>query len=188
MRGLSIKSRLLALPALVVIGVGALGYETKSILDKVKVTGEEYTEIITGKDLVADILPPPAFILESYLTTLELTHTDDQADIAALEAKLSTLQKDFETRQDFWSSTLSDGEMKSNLIDKSAAPARKFFELANTQFIPLINQGKHEEAVELLQGEMRAEYDAHRAAIDDTVKLATAFAAESEAHAKHANG
>ncbi len=184
MRGLSIKSRLLALTALVVVGISALGYVTKITMDKVKVTGSEYAQIITGKDLIADILPPPAYILESYLTTMELAQAEDDAHIASLEDKLTTLQKDFETRQDYWSKNLPEGQMKSKLLDSSATPARRFFELAQTKFIPLIKDGKHDEANELLATQMRAEYDAHRAAIDETVTLATTFSQESEQHAK----
>lgn len=183
MRGISIKSRLLALTALVVVGIGALGYMTNITMDKVKVAGSEYTEIITGKDLLADVLPPPVCIIESYLTTLELANTDDEAEIVSLEAKLSSQQKNFETRQAYWASTLAKGDTKLKLLEKTAAPARRFFELANTEFIPLIKEGKHDEAAALLDNDMRAEYDSHRAAVDETVKYAIAFASHSETQA-----
>ncbi|GEM_PF-5573371 len=31
-----------------------------------------YNEIVLGKDIVADILPPPEYIVETYLTALQL--------------------------------------------------------------------------------------------------------------------
>ncbi|MDP1635079.1 MAG: hypothetical protein Q8L69_10415, partial [Gallionellaceae bacterium] len=41
-------------------------------LSELKVNGPLYQRIVQGKDLVADILPPPEYIIESYLVTLQL--------------------------------------------------------------------------------------------------------------------
>ena len=41
-----------------------LGYRT---LDFVKVNGPIYKNIRAGKDIIADVLPPPKYIIESYL-------------------------------------------------------------------------------------------------------------------------
>ena len=47
-----------------VVSFGMVLYST---LERIKISGPLYAEIITGKDLVADILPPPEYIIESYL-------------------------------------------------------------------------------------------------------------------------
>jgi len=39
-------------------------------LNKLKVNRPVYQNIIQGKDLIADILPPPEYIIESYLVAL----------------------------------------------------------------------------------------------------------------------
>ena len=53
-----------------------------------------------GKDLIADILPPPVYIIESYLAVLEMTRPD--ADRNALLTKLSRLQQEYQQRREFW--------------------------------------------------------------------------------------
>jgi len=41
-------------------------------LNTLKVNGPIYKQLVEGKDLVADILPPPNYIIETYLTAYEL--------------------------------------------------------------------------------------------------------------------
>ncbi len=37
------------------------------VIQQISVGGPVYSRIVQGKDLVADILPPPAFVIEAYL-------------------------------------------------------------------------------------------------------------------------
>ena len=46
-------------------------------INEVKVNGPLYRQIVEGKDLIADILPPPEYIIESYLTAYELAEQTD---------------------------------------------------------------------------------------------------------------
>ena len=73
MMSFSVKSKFVALVLAVVVGFGVVGAITYSTVDRIKVNGPLYNQIVTGKDLVADVLPPPEYIIESYLTTLQLT-------------------------------------------------------------------------------------------------------------------
>jgi hypothetical protein len=41
------------------------------VLDRVKINGPLYQQIVSGKDLIADILPPPEYIIETYLSFFE---------------------------------------------------------------------------------------------------------------------
>ena len=36
-------------------------------IDQVRVQGKIYEQIVSGKDLIADVLPPPEYIIEAYL-------------------------------------------------------------------------------------------------------------------------
>ncbi len=42
-----------------------------------KVNGPIYNEFMRGKDLIAHILPPPEYIIESYLTAFDLRENMD---------------------------------------------------------------------------------------------------------------
>jgi len=54
----------IALFVLSFIGFGFLAFNTLSVL---RINGPIYKDIVQGKDVIADILPTPAYIIESYL-------------------------------------------------------------------------------------------------------------------------
>ena len=180
---MTVKTKFILLVLLVIAGFGAFGAFTFRTVDQVKVTGPLYTNIVIGKDLIADILPPPEYILESYLTTTQLVATTRQEEREPLEKKLAQLNKDFEDRQVYWKTNLPTGPMSDLLFVRACDPARQFFTLANEKLLPLIHNGKTAEASALMNGEMKAAYDMHRAAIDELVTLATTFAKDAETQA-----
>lgn len=52
---------------LMVAGLLAITWTSVSTIGTLKVGGPIYTQIVLGKDLIADILPPPEYLIESYL-------------------------------------------------------------------------------------------------------------------------
>lgn len=180
---LTVKTKFFLLALLVIAGFGAFGAITFRTVDQVKVNGPLYTNIVIGKDLIADILPPPEYILESYLTATQLVATTTPEEREPLEKKLTQLQKDFEDRQVYWKTNLPAGPMSDLLLVEACDPAREFFTLTKAKLLPLIQSGKREEAAALMNGEMKTVYNRHRAAIDNLVTLATSFAKEAETQA-----
>ena len=69
---LTLAQRFSLMIAAFVLGFSAYGAWTMKTLAEVQVNGPIYQSIIQGKDLIADVLPPPTYILESYLTVLHL--------------------------------------------------------------------------------------------------------------------
>src|SRR5207302_215550 len=63
-RGLGIKSKLALLTGIFVFGFTIFGAFSYATLNTVKINGPYYRTIADGKDLVADILPPPEYIIE----------------------------------------------------------------------------------------------------------------------------
>ncbi|MFT3683786.1 MAG: methyl-accepting chemotaxis protein [Phycisphaerales bacterium] len=180
---MTIKKKFAVLVGVMVAGFVALGAITYRTVDKVKVNGPLYANIITGKDLVADILPPPEYIIESYLTTMQLVGTTNTAEREALEKKLAQLHKDYDDRQEYWQKNLESGEIKTLITQASADPAHTFYTLVEGKLIPLVREGKKDEAAALMNGDVQAAYAQHRAAIDKLVVLATEFSAKAEAEA-----
>jgi len=68
-------------------------------LSKLKVNGPLYKNIVQSKDLIADILPPPEYIIESYLTVMQMQYTDSLEKIKSLQDKLQSLKNDYEARR-----------------------------------------------------------------------------------------
>lgn len=95
-------------------------------LDRLGVGGPHYSKIIAGKDVVADLLPPPLYIVEAYLETrLAL---DDPARSAEYQARLAKLHKDFNERRDHWAkSDLLPAGLATQLTSAVAVDADKFW-------------------------------------------------------------
>ena len=162
--------------ALAMLAFGAIAVGT---LRRVGVNGPLYASIVEQKDLVADVLPPPHYILESELLAQLLVRSNDRAAQRDLEERGRVLEKEFETRAAFWEQTLAPGPIK-DALSAAALEARDFFRTRDTAFSAAIRDGDAARAAELLDGPMARSYERHRAAIDHVVRLATARSAEIE--------
>ncbi|MBI1314649.1 hypothetical protein GC176_25430 [bacterium] len=182
---LSITKKLYAMVAICAVGFLAYGVWSYATLSVVKVHGPFYNRIVQGKDLIADILPPPEYIIESYLTVLTMTneveHGATAEELKPLVEKCKTLRAEYDTRHSFWIEDLEAGEMKETLTVGSYEPALKFFELRDSEFIPACLNGDAARANELARGALKQQYEKHRAEIDRVVALATARNQNDEA-------
>ena len=141
--------------------------------EEVKINGPKYKEIIRDKDLIADLLPPPEYIIESYLVVLQLTEVTNQSEKLELLENCSRLRLSYEERHKVWASTLLEkDELQINLIKNSYDPAIKFYQILNDEFIPLIKDNRKEDAKIIANGKMKSLYLEHRNAIDIVVSLA----------------
>ena len=91
MKNLKISNKLIVLVSIFGLGIAAMYLFSFLALQRVKVNGPIYHNIVNGKDIIADILPPPAYIIEAYLTTYQLTSCDDISKINQLSDKLKKL-------------------------------------------------------------------------------------------------
>jgi methyl-accepting chemotaxis protein len=164
--------------ALLILGCVALLATSHYALQKLKVGGATYSRIVLGKDLIADILPPPEYIIESYLeATLAL---NDPSSAAARRERLATLRKDYDTRHAFWLE--QDFDVRDTLTEGAHEPAVRFWKITEDTFLPALEKGDMETA-RAAYAELSAAYAAHRAKIDETVQGANTFVAGTEADA-----
>ncbi len=157
-----------------VVGVSLIVFSvyTYVTINKIKVNGPLYQNIVLGKDLIADILPPPEYILESYLTLHQLTYATGEKQVNALIEKSKRLEEEYFSRHDFWINNLEEGELKNNFVEGSYKPAVEFFKVKNSQFIPAVEAGNIDLANTLLSTVLKDSYEKHREAIDKVVELA----------------
>jgi len=174
------------LTMLVVVFAGLFlifGITTAYTIEQVRVQGPIYEQIVSGKDLIADVLPPPEYIIESYLVARQLNDETDPTRISELVERGDKLRVDYETRQEFWRRELPAGPLKDLMTVTAYRSAMEFFRLRDEQFVPAIRSGDHEKAKTVL-ALMHQHYEAHRLAIDQVVQLATqqnqAFEAQSK--------
>jgi methyl-accepting chemotaxis protein len=150
------------------ITYGAWSFNT---LNELKVNGNLYKRIIQNKNLVADILPPPEYIIESYLTVLQLENEKDKAEQHRLIDNLNSLKKEFENRHLYWSKVNLDSELYRPFLKQSYEPATLFYDITFTRYIPAIKKND-QQAIQSSLVELNQAYQLHRQAIDKLVKLA----------------
>jgi methyl-accepting chemotaxis protein len=152
-----------------------------SAFSHLKVNGPVYSDIVSVKDLVADILPPAEYILESYLTANQALLAD-KINIQKYSDKMDSLKKDFDERYVFWKGAGVDPSVANPLFGKSHDPAVHFYDVAKAKFFPALIRGDRA-AGEAAFKEMTQDYEAHRAAIDDAVTAADKLTKQTEANA-----
>ena len=158
---LSILGLALLAGLLVLAGLGLWTLET------VRVNGPVYARIIQGKDLVADILPPPEYALEAHDVGLQLAREPDARRRAELAERLRALGKEFGERHEFWSKELEPGALRDQL-DVNYRAGQAFFGVLLGEVVPARLRG--EDASEA-QARAAKLFDAHRSEVLKLVKL-----------------
>ena len=174
--------RFTALLVIFITGFAIYGGWSLKTLNHLKVNGPIYERIVQGKDLIADILPPPEYIIESYLVSLQAM-TAPPAARAPLIDYLKTLKTDYDTRHAFWSKENLDAVLKDQLLNSADKPAQAFYQTVFSQFIPALEKDDAA-AAEAALDSMKASYALHRAAINKVVELANKRNAVDEENAK----
>jgi methyl-accepting chemotaxis protein len=169
---LPVRTKVLGLIAIVIIGLVVFGVVSWDTLNTAKVNGPVYERIVENKDLVADILPPPEYLVESYLNVFQMLGESDKTTLDALVQRSVQLRKDYEDRHQHWEKTLPAGQLKDTMVVQSYRSAIQFLDLRDKEFIPAVLKGDLESARALAQGGLKQRYEEHRASIDRVVVLA----------------
>ncbi|MCX5690958.1 MAG: hypothetical protein NTV94_14435, partial [Planctomycetota bacterium] len=113
MRHSSTQGKLVFLVMLpLLLGFAGLGWLTQSTLRQVAVNGTLYTQIIADKDLLADILPPPAYAIESWLTLNLVAWEVDPHVRSSLMMQCAQLDAQYDERITHWAVELKDPQMR----------------------------------------------------------------------------
>jgi methyl-accepting chemotaxis protein len=184
LRKLSLSKRLAILIAMFSAGFLIYGIWSFKTLNELKVSGPVYQKITQNKDLVADILPPPEYILESYLVVFQIMAAENAVEQEKLVARLKDLKKDYDSQHEFWSKQNLEKSIAEGLLDKSYAPAQAFYTTAFSEFIPAA-QKQDKEAMSAAMQKMKSSYDTHLAQINQLVLIANAQAESLETESKN---
>ncbi|MEI6557715.1 MAG: methyl-accepting chemotaxis protein [Rhodospirillaceae bacterium] len=169
-----------ALGSLLIIGILTLVVMSAYTIGKLKVGGPIFTRISLGKDLVADILPPPEYIIESYLeVTLAL---NEPLSVDSHRKRLVQLRKDYEDRRSYWAAQSIDRATATKITVTSDGFVQQFWLELERNFLPALSRGDAGAATRSYR-ELTKLYTAHREVIDDIVKDTDRLTAETEAAA-----
>jgi methyl-accepting chemotaxis protein len=196
LRHLRIQSKLfvvLFIPVLVLAIVGGLVFNS---FNAIKVNGATYKDIVQEKDLVADILPPPEFLIETYANVLQLvlearqvsagvTTSADEKHRAEATAEIIKGEKLFKQRYDYWKTNLRSSEMETTRVQLESVfkTGVRFFTVVNDELIPAINAGQFEEADQIRDLQLVQLFADHRSAVTKLVTISEARQAQLETKA-----
>jgi methyl-accepting chemotaxis protein len=168
---LKVGSRLIVLIAAFLVwgAIGSLLAYTS--LRQVQVNGPLYDRLVQGKDLVAEVLPPPKYILEANLVVHQLALAQTPAVISHLESRMQSLRRDYDNHQAAWAQVALEPRLHDSLQVAAHEPAVRFFKRAFDAFLPAIKAGDRTAAMAQMAA-MQSDYEIHRAAIDTTIRLA----------------
>ncbi|MBY0282366.1 MAG: methyl-accepting chemotaxis protein [Sphingomonas sp.] len=181
-----------------ILGAMALAGVVASMeINKIRFGGPIQLKNQQVSDLVADILPPPEYVIEPYLEATLLVN--NPASLAARKARLAELHKQFEDRESYWQKTDLDPALKTALLAQSGAAANKFWDEVDTGLLPAIERmaggdfdvavpgaGRHDEigtmaaAFEVFRGASRAQAEneaKQRVVVDELARALEALAA-----------
>ena len=169
--------------AFLVVGI-MTGAISLFALSRLKVNGPVYQQIVLQKDLLADTLPPPLYLLESYTTALQMLGESDPVVMAEHIARIRKLHTDFEERSTSWNQKLAGTPMGQKVSEDLRQHAFPLMEAVENEFVPAIQQHDTTLAASLAYGKLKVLYLEHRKSIDGLVTLAAANSQRDELAAR----
>ncbi|TCN33277.1 methyl-accepting chemotaxis protein [Sinorhizobium americanum] len=173
-RGMIVFGGIIAVGLLVSIGIKTYAF------DKLRVTGPVYTQIVYGKDLVADILPPPLYTVESYMLAMEAVASPELA--AMNQEKIGALKRAYDERRVYWKSSSAPEALMKKLEDEVLARADLFWQVMEERFLPALQANDLAGAGQALST-LKDSFHHHEVAVNELVQMAVAFQAGEEAAA-----
>ncbi|HYR69029.1 MAG TPA: hypothetical protein VER77_04055, partial [Candidatus Dormibacteraeota bacterium] len=169
---LTIRRQLLGTALLSLAGFVLFGVVSYLTLNELKISGPRYKRIAQGKDLIADVVPPPEFLVESFLAVHQMIDESDRRRLEELITQSQQFRTNFEERHDYWARTLREGSLRDAMNIRSYQPAKEFFRVRDEEFIPAVRRGDRETARALANTTLKALFEQHRKAVLQVVHLA----------------
>ena len=173
-RGLAIFGIIVTAGLMISIGIKTYAF------DKLRVNGSVYTQVVYGKDLIADILPPPLYTVESYMLAMEAVSNPELAG-ANLE-KIATLKRAFDERRAYWKTSTAPEALKAKLANDVIGRADVYWATMDEKFLAPFRNGDPASAAQAL-GELKTTFHHHETAVNELVAMADSFLREQEAGA-----
>jgi NO-binding membrane sensor protein with MHYT domain/signal transduction histidine kinase len=135
--------------------------------EQLKIGSNSYNRIVSGKELIADILPPPSFIIEAYLVVDQARDRPDILDYH--RGSLTALKKAYTDRREHWrQSTDIPKALKIAITETSDAPVALFWQEIEAVFLPALARRDFARA-ETSAKQLRSHFAQHRLVIDKLV-------------------
>jgi methyl-accepting chemotaxis protein len=140
-------------------------------INHIRYGGELQTASKQISDLNADILPPPAFVIEPYMQVSRIAA--DPGFLREGRDRLTALRRDYQARYAYWRDSDLAPEVKAALINDARAPADRLWQEIESRFLPAIERGDSAAAAASYR-QISRDYSEHRERIDALVQRVAA--------------
>jgi methyl-accepting chemotaxis protein len=128
-------------------------------------------------EILADVLPPPAFVVEPYLNASLIVHDPDRA--GPYLSDLKDERAEFEARKTYWKTAPVPAQLRQPLNDTIAA-ADKFWQVMDGKFLPAVAAGNQLAMEEAFTMDIAPIYRVQREQVRSIVALSRSVSAETE--------
>lgn len=179
---LNIGRSLVAFGIVISISLIGLFAVNRYILSELKVNGPAYQHIVQGKDLIADTLPPPLYLVEAYMLTNEMTVHPTIVDLNT--SKIDALKASYDARKAYWLNSGLNQTLAAKLQEDILASGDAFWTIVYDRFLPASIAGDNDAATIAL-GDLRTVFQVHSDAVHEFAQIAASSlaATETRAHA-----
>lgn len=176
----SISSTVTACGLVLALGVVLTLATAMGTLQRLKVNGPVYTQIIDSKDLIADILPPPLYVVESYSLISEAALHPDLAD-ANLE-RLKVLKAQYQERREYWKTSTLPDALKQKLQSDVLVKGDSFWKNLDGLDLHTLSNRDNPAVAERLNL-LKTSFHIHEKAVNELVDMGNAYGKQKEADA-----
>lgn len=186
LKNLRIGTKLIVLILIFTIGFISFAGYTFYTINNIDINSPSYQDLQRGNDLIADILPPPLYIVESHLVAQQIYYELKGGDLRLINEllrKAQQLQVAYQTRHEYWLQVEAgeeDSKIIQTLVVESYQYASQYFTIFNNEFIPAIQINDVETAQQILDDKLTPLYISHRLVIDRVVRAQRAELAEDQ--------
>lgn len=184
MRNLTISRVLIIFGVIVSCGLAAsIGLQTLAF-EELKVGGPKFNEISDGKDLVADILPPPLYVVETYMLANEAAIHPELTE--ANLAKITALKAAYDDRRAFWKNSMLPQNLRDKLENDVMRTGDVFWGKFESTYLPAV-KSQDKGALITALGNLKDSFYAHDAQVRQLADMANTTLANSVASADQAS-
>jgi methyl-accepting chemotaxis protein len=162
-----VRAGAIALLVMILVVAGLAAWRINAI----RMGGPLQTQAQQTSDLIADVVPPPAYVIEAYLEATLLAR--NPGEVGKISKELARLHNDFNTRHEYWAKSDLDATVNRALA-KTKPSADRFWDEVENKLLPAA-RANDRVAVDASYGRLEAEYAQHRAAIDMVAARSKAY-------------
>ena len=171
LKNISVARKFVILICSVFLGMTGLYVISTYTISKTSIGSNTYKSIESSKDLLADILPPPLYVIETYLDALQTVSTTDAASLDKLYASIALHKQAFQRQYELWRASNIDATIKTILNQELYPTGVAVFDVIETKLKPALQSKNTAEAENIILHQLTPAYQKHRAVVDKLAVL-----------------